>query len=68
MSKDQPPDKEPASANDVWEKLDDHARARVIELFAHLAYRRAAARHEPHAKEDEDVSSGRDSKDNPGTP
>jgi hypothetical protein len=63
MSQDKPPDKEPASPDKVWEQLDESARIRVIEIFAHLAYQHAAARHEPATKEEDDVTPAHDAKD-----
>ncbi len=67
MSQDDPLDKEPVAPDSVWEQLDGGTRARVIEMFAHLCYQNAAARHEESIKEGEDVSPRSDAKDQAGT-
>jgi hypothetical protein len=65
MNRDQPPVKEPASTSDVWEQLEDEARARVIEMFADLAYRCTVARHDEFTKEEQHDESAREEKDVP---
>lgn len=54
------PEEHTAAPADVWERLDQVTRARVIELFAISAYNFAAAQRDATAAEDCDVSFRRD--------
>jgi hypothetical protein len=54
------------SSQEVWGRLDQVTRARVIELFAHAAYNFVTAQLEVAAVEDSDVYSRRDAEDHGG--
>ena len=51
---------------DVWERLDQVTRARVIELFARSAYNFVIAQRRMAVEEACDVYSGRDTEDHSG--
>lgn len=50
------PEEQTVTPAEVWERLDQITRARVIELFAHSAYNFVTAQHERAVREDCDVS------------
>ena len=56
-SQQEEPEEQNAAAAEVWGRLDQVTRTRVIELFAHSAYNFVSARFEAAAEEDRDVSS-----------
>lgn len=65
-SQQEEPEEQAGATAEVWERLDQITRARVIELFAHSAYNFVSARFEAAAEEDRDVSSRRDAEDHGG--
>lgn len=51
---------------EVWERLDQATRDRVIELFAYSAYKFVTAQHDAETKENCDVSSREDAESHGG--
>jgi hypothetical protein len=56
-------DEQTTPPSEVWAQLDSLTRARVIELFAHAAYKLVIAQRRAVVEEDCDVYSGREEED-----
>lgn len=56
VSRQEEPEECVGAPSKVWEQLDATTRARVIDLFSHLAYRLVISKHQAEKEEDNDVS------------